>query len=141
MRAMNFRMLIEKAMHEARGEFEAIVKRKLNALMGEAGATPAGRRRARRPPGRPAKAARGAGRRARKGRTRAAPEHMERLREKVLAAMHGGGAMKKGQIMKAARLAEAESERVTQVLHKLRGAGVLSMKGERGKATYALKDE
>src|SRR4051812_48200454 len=105
-RSMNFRTLIEKAMHEARDEFAAIVAQKLDALMGGTGSAPA-----RRGPGRPPKATSAqveSSRRPSKGRRgkqgRAAPDHMAHLQEKVLHAMTPGEAMKKSAIMKAARL-------------------------------------
>jgi hypothetical protein len=140
---MNFRQLIEKAMHEARDEFAAVVARKLEALMGTGdGAGPA-----RRGPGRPPKAltavataSRGRPRRSSGGKQgRAAPEHMAHIQEKVLHAMTPGQAMKKSAIMKAARLPDAEETRVRNVLAKLKSAGVLGMKGARGSAVYTLK--
>ena len=64
---------------------------------------------------------------------------MAKIQEKVLHAMRPGEAMKKGAIMKAARLPDDEETRVRNVLAKLKTAGVLSMKGVRGSATYTLK--
>jgi hypothetical protein len=70
---------------------------------------------------------------------RAAPEHMANIQGNVLHAMKPGEAMKKGAIMKAARLPDAEDVRVRNVLAKLKSAGVVSMKGQRGSAVYTLK--
>ncbi len=138
---MNFRQLIEKAMHEAQAEFSDIVARKLRALMGDGeGAAPRARRG--RPPSVAVAASPRRGRPAgskRQGR-RAAPDHMAKLQEKVLHAMNPGEAMKKSAIMRAARLPDDEETRVRNVLAKLKAAGVLSMKGVRGSATYTLKN-
>lgn len=65
---------------------------------------------------------------------------MAQLREKVLSALQTGDAMKKAQIMKAARLDETESARVANVLKKLKDDGVVSMKGQKAVATYTLSD-
>jgi hypothetical protein len=137
---MNFRQLIAKAMHEARDEFAAIVVQKLEALMGD---HPAPARRGRPPKvaatnGAPAAARNGASR-GRGKQHRAAPDHMANLQEKILHAMTPGEAMKKAAIMKAARVADSDALRVGNILAKLKGAGVLSMKGERGSAVYTLK--
>ena len=139
---MNFRQLIEKAMHEAKDEFAAIVAKKLATLMGDGGDVP--RRGRGRPPGPSTSSAissKPAGRGKRRAGTqrRAAPEHMAKIQEKVLHAMTPGQAMKKGDIMKAARIPDDEETRVRNVLAKLKGAGVLSMKGVRGSAVYTLK--
>ena len=139
---MNFRQLIEKAMHEAKDEFAAIVAKKLAALMGDAG-EPAVGRRGRKSASSSAFVAKGAApakrRGAAPGQRRAAPEHMASIQEKVLHAMTPGQAMKKGDIMKAARISDDDETRVRNVLAKLKGAGVLSMKGARGSAVYTLK--
>jgi hypothetical protein len=139
---MNFRQLIEKAMHEARDEFAAIVAQKLEALMGTSGGSSSARRGPARPPkataspapGRTVKRSRRGG-----GQGRAAPEHMANIQEKILHAMKPGEAMKKGLIMKTARLPDSEETRVRNVLAKLKTAGVLTMKGVRGSAVYTLK--
>jgi hypothetical protein len=139
---MNFRQLIEKAMHEARDEFADVVARKLEALMGGTSSAPA-----RRGPGRPPKTTSAAAEsprplksRASRGKPgRAAPDHMAQLQEKILHAMPPGQAMKKSAIMKAARLPNVEETRVRNILAKLKGAGVLAMKGQRGSAVYTLK--
>jgi hypothetical protein len=67
------------------------------------------------------------------------PKHMANIQEKVLHAMTPGEPMKKGAIMKAARLGDGEETRVRNVLARLKSAGVLTMKGVRGSATYTLK--
>jgi hypothetical protein len=135
---MNFRQLIEKAMHEARDEFADVVARKLEALMG---VEPQAARRPGRPPASAAAATPPPARRSSRGRggRRAAPEHMANIQEKVLHAMTPGEPMKKGAIMKAARLGDGEETRVRNVLARLKSAGVLTMKGVRGSATYTLK--
>ena len=136
---MNFRKLIEQAMHEVRDEFAVIVARKLAELMGDpSGSRSAASRAGTKEParrGRPPKALKAAS-----SRSRAPKDHMAQLREKVLSALQAGEAMKKAQIMKAARLDEAESARVANVLKKLKDDGVVSMKGQKAVATYTLSD-
>jgi hypothetical protein len=130
---MNFRQLIEKAMYEARDEFAGIVAKKLSELMGSEENAP--RRRGRPPKAHAAEKRPGA----KRGHGRAAPDHMATLQEKILHAMTPGQAMKKSAIMKAARLPDDEETRVRNILARLKGAGVLSMKGVRGSAVYTLK--
>jgi hypothetical protein len=137
---MNFRKLIEKAMYEVRDEFAVIVQRKLAELMGDAEASPRGsalrgptaRAEGKRPVGRPPKESS-------RGRSRAPADHMAELREKVLAALHGGEPMKKNQIMRAAKLDEDEASRVGSVLRKLKDERVVTMKGQKAVATYTLE--
>ncbi|GAC1351301.1 MAG: hypothetical protein NVS3B20_10680 [Polyangiales bacterium] len=133
---MNFRKLIEKAMHEAQAEFALIVSRKLAELMGDAevgSAVP--RRRVVRAAGKPlpSRADARAG-----SRGRAPANHMAELREKVLSALKAGEPMKKNQIMKAARLSEREGARVGNILRKLKDDGLVGMKGQKAIATYTL---
>jgi hypothetical protein len=75
----------------------------------------------------------------RRHRRRALSANRARVQEKVLHAMRPGEPMKKGAIMKAARLGEDDDVRVRNVLAKLKTAGVLTMKGLRGSATCTLK--
>ncbi len=126
----NIRELIERALLEAQEEFAAIVKRKLAELMGDA--TPSAAQPSR-PSKRPSEPAR------RRTRVRVPRDHMDALREKVLAAMRPGEAQKKAQIMAAARLDEQEAQRVGLVLKRLKEEGILTMRGQKGAATYALK--
>jgi hypothetical protein len=138
---MNFRSLIEKAMHEARDEFAAIVKQKLADLMGDAAHVDRSLERGRVRTTKATASAPPTRRRGKDGRARAPSEHMEKLKEKILGAMHKGEPMKKASIMKAARLAETEELRVGQILKRLKDARVLAMKGQRGAATYTLVSE
>ncbi len=129
---MNFRKLIEQAMYEVRDEFAAIVQRKLAELMGDAEIPD--RPRAKRAPGRPAKARKPA-----RGRTRAPADHMAELREKVIAALRSGDSMKKQQIMRAAKVSDDEGLRVAAILRKLKDEGVVTMKGQKAVATYTVR--
>jgi len=138
---MDFRSLIEKAMFEARDEFAAIMARKLEALLG-VGASPLPRR------GRPrtTDAGRPPQNRARARvvtksgeQRRAAPEDMARIKEKVLAVMKPGQTMRKGEIMRLAKLPDDEDVRVRLVLTRLKASGLVTMLGTRGGAAYRLK--
>jgi hypothetical protein len=142
---MNFRALIARAMNEAREEFAGIVAAKLAALMGDAEpsrSTAAPAKRLGRPPKtrstkrQSAKAEAKPRRAPARSEGRASPEHMQRLREKVLSVMHPGLVMKKAEIMKAGRFDSAEETRVAHVLHVLKDERVLKMHGVRGSATY-----
>jgi hypothetical protein len=138
---MNFRQLIERAMNEARDEFADVIARKLDALIG---IDPSNERRLGRPPKDtvpvPATSPRRRTRSgARAGRRRAPPEHMRKIHELVLLAMKPGVPMKKGAIMKEARLGAEEDTRVGTVLAHLKSDGAITMKGVRGSATYILK--
>jgi hypothetical protein len=64
---------------------------------------------------------------------------MSDLRNKILGVMTPGEAMKRAQIVSAARLPDAELVRVGIVLKKLKDEGLVSMKGQRGSATYTLQ--
>lgn len=139
----NFRTLIERAMRETQAEFAQVVTRKLNELLGstlsELGRRPAPKGAATRKlvargpgsstktPPKPAK------------RRRSTPADLAALQDKLLHAMEPGRAMKKGEIMKAARLGDADDLRVTNVLAKLREAGIITMQGQKRLATYVLK--
>jgi hypothetical protein len=126
----SIRELIDRALREAQEEFAAIVQRKLSELMGDADtAAPA---RARKPAAAPKPARKGA-------RARVPADHMATLRERVLSGMRPGEAMKKSQIMSAARLGDDEAQRVGLVLKRLKDEGVLAMRGQKGAATYSLK--
>lgn len=128
----SIRELIERALREAQEEFAAIVERKLSELMGDAPAVAP--TRARKSEAAPTKAARKGG-----ARARVPADHMATLRERVLSAMRPGEAMKKSQIMSAARLGDDEAQRVGLILKRLKDEGVLAMRGQKGAATYSLK--
>lgn len=131
----NIRSLIERALREAQEEFAAIVQRKLDELMGDVPAPePATRKRKVAAPTSavPTKAPRGA-------RVRVPRDHMSALREQILGGMRAGEAMKKSQIIAASGLSEAEAQRVGLILKRLKEEGVLSMRGQKGAATYTLK--
>jgi hypothetical protein len=129
----SIRKLIEQALEEAREEFADIVKRKLDALMGEA--EPAPRQRASKPtprhssvPSQP------------HGKRNRTPENaMAELRSRVLAAMPVGEPLKRARILELARLSRDDAGRVASVLKKLKDEGVLSMRGAKASATYTRK--
>ncbi len=139
----NFRSLIERAMLEAQAEFAAVVARKLNELLGSTVAE-----LGRRPmpavgnPKQPSTKARGTVKQAPPKPTRrfrSSPTDLAALQDKILHAMEPGRAMKKAEIVKAARLGDADELRVSNVLAKLREAGIVTMQGQKRLATYVLK--
>jgi hypothetical protein len=126
----SIRKLIEQALEEARDEFALIVKRKLEALMGDEPPAP-------RAPGRPAVTKKKAAPEGRRSRT---PEsHMAELRTRVLSAMPTGEPLKRAKIIELARLSKDDAPRVASVLKKLKDEGVLSMRGAKASATYTRK--
>ena len=135
---MNFRKLIEKAMHEAKDDFAAIIATKVAELMGDEEANTSTRRRS---GGKTSRAPAKLRAKSNDKQRRAAPDHMTKIQEKVIHAMKPGVAMKKSDIMKAARLPDDEETRVRNILAKLKNGGVLSMKGVRGSAVYSLREE
>lgn len=139
----NFRTLIERAMRETQAEFAAVVARKLNELLGST-VSELGRRPMPQPVKPKLQAARGRVPSTKAAplpskRRRSTPADLAALQEKLLHAMEPGRAMKKGEIMKAARLGDADDLRVTNVLAKLREAGIITMQGQKRLATYVLK--
>ena len=139
----SIRKLIERALEEARDEFAAIIARKVAEVMGDVD-VPARK-------GRPAKSGGAAPRASKRAtvaslgktstgkRTRAPQRHMEELRGKVLVALESGTAMKRSQIIAAAKLDASEAGRVAQVLRRLKDEGRLSMQGRKASATYTLR--
>lgn len=119
----SIRKLIEQALEEAREEFALIVKRKLEALMGDTDSA-APRARTTRPANR---------------RSRTPESHMAELRSKVLSAMPHGEPLKRARIIELARLSKDDAPRVASVLKKLKDEGALSMKGSKASATYTRK--
>ena len=104
----SIRRLIEQALEEAREEFALIVKRKLEALMGEAEPVRARATPARAPSGSKGKPA---------GRRSRTPEsHMAELRSRVLSAMPNGEPLKRARIIELARLSKDDAPRVASVL-------------------------
>lgn len=133
---MNFRKLIEQAMNEARDEFAEIVTRKLSQLMGDTD-TPRAKAVTRRgrPPGRPS------AKKLKAKRGRVPADHMTDLRTKILKTLHSGETLKKAQILERAGLKESEATRVGSVLKKLKEDGMLNMYGNKGAASYSLKND
>jgi len=128
----SIRKLIEQALEEAQAEFAEIVKRKLEALMGDVPAEAEPRRRTepkRAPPARPTT----------DKRHRTPETHMAELRQRVLAAMPVGEPLKRSRILELARLSAADAIRVANVLRKLKDEGVVTMRGARASATYSRK--
>lgn len=136
----SIRKLIEQALEEARDEFALIMKRKLEALMGDEPVTrPRAaadtRTRAVADSRAPARASRTAS-----GRRSRTPEtHMAELRSRVIAAMPQGEPLKRARILELARLSKEDAGRVASVLKKLKDEGVLSMRGAKASATYTRK--
>lgn len=128
----SIRKLIEQALEEAREEFALIVKRKLEALMGDAEPA-AAKRPAKSAPAAPKKNATAS------RRSRTPESHMAELRSRVLAAMPMGEPLKRARILELARLSRDDAPRVASVLKKLKDDGVVSMKGAKASATYTRK--
>lgn len=132
----SIRKLIEQALEEAQQEFAEIVKRKLEALMGD---TPAERDR---PPARrvetkrPAASARAV---SDSKRARTPESQMAELRQRVLNAMPVGEPVKRSRILELARLSPDDAVRVANILRKLKDEGVVTMRGARASATYTRK--
>jgi len=145
----NIRSLIEQALEEAREEFAEIVKRKLEALMGDRPlastssreAPPHTRRTTTKPtppsrprPPRTAPVGEDVGR-----RTRAPESHMAELRARVLASMPVGEPLKRARIVELARVDDEDEPRIAGVLRKLKDEGILQMRGTKASAVYTRK--
>jgi hypothetical protein len=136
---MDFRTLIERAMHEAQAEFAEIVKRKLNALLGSTvrGASP------KRPAERSSRSFTVASPRVNKRKpvpakptgTRSAPEAMDALGHKVLEALATGAPLSRGAIARMVGV-EATSAVLGNVLGKLRRDRQIVMDGQKRNARY-----
>jgi hypothetical protein len=126
----SIRKLIEQALEEAQAEFAEIVKRKLEALMGDV-PEPTDRRT---PPKRTAERAASAAKRHRTPETQ-----MAQLRDRVLSAMPVGEPVKRSRILELARLSSGDAVRVANVLRKLKDDGIVTMRGSRASATYTRK--
>lgn len=127
----SIRKLIEQALEEARDEFSEIVKRKLEALMGDVpAALPA--KSARHAPAKHAPQPKGK-------RVRTPESQMAQLRDRILSAMPIGEPLKRSRILELARLSPDEATRVANVLRKLKDDGLVTMRGERASATYTRK--
>jgi hypothetical protein len=127
----SIRKLIEQALDEAREEFAEIVRRKLEALMGDAPAEPRSIQ-SKRALAKPAVAA--------KGKRHRTPESdMAELRQRILSAMPVGEPLKRSRIVELARLSAGDAVRVANVLRKLKEDGIVSMRGARASATYTRK--
>lgn len=136
---MSIRKLIERALEEARDEFAAIIARKVAEVMGDV-EVPARKARASKSSGARAGKRPPSTKHARPGkRTRAPRRHMAELRGKVLAALERGAAMKRSQVVAAAKLDASEAVRVAQVLRRLKDEGLLAMQGRKASATYTLR--
>lgn len=141
----NFRSLIERAMLEAQAEFAAVLARKLDQLLGmtleELERQPRPKAGAVKPPTRkaPSTASKPSAKLAK--RFRSSPTDLAALQDKILHAMEAGRAMKKVEILRAARLGGADEIRVSNVLAKLREAGIVTMHGQKRLATYVLKSD
>jgi hypothetical protein len=130
----SIRRLIEQALEEAKDEFAEIIKRKLEALMGDEPA-PLPRK-----PGRPPAAPERSAPRAPTGKRVRTPEsQMAELRQRILSAMPPGEPLKRSRILEAARLSSADATRVANVLRKLKDEGIITMRGARASATYTRK--
>ncbi|MFI5300841.1 MAG: hypothetical protein ACHREM_22395 [Polyangiales bacterium] len=129
---MNIRMLIQRAIEEARAEFESIVARRLAELMGDAPSSSA-----RKAPSSKAKAAPPAKRGPRPGRraprVTLAPAGLD---EVVLRAIASGDGLGKSAILAAAGLTAKDDARVSASLVRLRSAGRIVMTGSRRGASY-----
>ncbi len=131
---MNIRMLIQRAIEEAREEFESIVTRRLAELMGDVAspgaknaaqtkaksAAPAAKR------GAPARAARGP-------RVKVDASNIDDV---VLRAIVGSEGIRKAGILAAAGLTAKDDARVSAALIRLRTSGKIVMTGSRRGANY-----
>jgi hypothetical protein len=127
----SIRRLIEQALEEAKDEFAEIIKRKLEALMGDE-PEPLPRKSGKAPAAPPA--ARSSGK-----RVRTPESQMAELRQRILSAMPAGEPLKRSRILEAARLSSADATRVANVLRKLKDEGIITMRGARASATYTRK--
>lgn len=130
----SIRKLIEQALEEAREEFAEIVKRKLEALMGDAEPERPSRPRASSAAVAPSSSSKKASK-----RNRTPEAAMAELRSRVLSAMPMGEPLKRARILELARLSKEDASRVASVLRKLKDEGVLSMRGSKASATYTRK--
>ncbi|MBI2394589.1 MAG: hypothetical protein HYV09_33780 [Deltaproteobacteria bacterium] len=136
----SIRKLIEQALEEAREEFAEIVKRKLEALMGDGEAAPRRAPKPARPEGRRARRPAAAPDEPSRGRRSRAPEaHMAELRSRVLSAMPMGEPLKRARIIELARVSDEDEPRVAAVLRKLKDEGILQMRGTKASAVYTRK--
>ncbi len=135
----SIRKLIEQALEEAQAEFAEIVRRKLEALMGDVPEAPP----ARRPAGASGEAKRAAATKrssAANGKRIRTPEsEMAELRQRVLNAMPIGETLKRSRILELARLSSDDAVRVANILRKLKDEGLVTMRGSRASATYTRK--
>lgn len=130
---MNIRMLIQRAIEEARAEFESIVTRRLAELMGDVPST--GAKKA--SPAK-AKAAAPAAKRGAAARTRGTKTKVDasNIDEVVLRAIAGSDGIRKAGILAAAGLTAKDDARVSAALIRLRSTGKILMTGSRRGANY-----
>lgn len=130
----SIRKLIEQALEEAQAEFAEIVKRKLEALMGDVPEErPARRAETPKRPAAKAPASRDA------KRVRTPESQMAELRQRVLSAMPVGEPLKRSRILELARLSPDDAVRVANILRRLKDEGIVTMRGARASATYTRK--
>lgn len=123
----SIRRLIEQALEEAQAEFSEIIKRKLEALMGDA------------PEPSPRPTEKRAQAQAKSKRHRTPETQMAELRQRILSAMPVGEPLKRSRILELARLSSGDAVRVANVLRKLKDDGIITMRGARASATYTRK--